>query len=87
MTWNILVPSRFQRPEERQIEWRCSQSTALRFWDLLRELLDLDAEPDQHEVEGRRLALQEDIRGLPGFPLRYNADSDVIVPTVTSTSR
>lgn len=84
--WEIVDPERFRR-RERRIEWRVSLRTRMRFRSLLQELVDLETYPQTPENLMRAESLREEIRALPGFPKRYNADRDVIVPVTSSVQR
>ena len=83
--WEVLNPQRIRRG--RTIEWRVSARTRAAFAELLTELVALEEEPQTGEVLARMEGLREDIRALPGYPRRYDAERDVIVPTVTSVQR
>lgn len=87
--YQVLDPSRIVRGNRpgRRIEWRVSLRTQMRFRSLLGELVDLEGEPASPEREARAEALREDIRALPGFPVRYHPEDDLIVPVTTSAQR
>ena len=87
MSVEILDPRRIQRPGERKIEWRCSLRVRMQFRALLHELVDLEQEARDPEVAQAMEALREDIRALPGFPVGYDPERDLIVPVTTSAQR
>lgn len=89
MRYEILDPRRIVRGHRpgRRIEWPVSLRVQMKFYSLLEELVDLESRPADDDTEGRREALQEEIRGLPGFPRRYHPEDDTIVPVVTSVQR
>ena len=82
-----LRRNRARREGERRIEWRCSLRTRMAFRSLLQELVELESYPQTLETEMRMERLREEIRGLPGFPKRYNVNLDLIVPVTTSVQR
>ena len=85
----ILSADRVKRPG-RQIEWRCSYRVYHNFMELLRELVDLEYQPQQDpDVQDRMEALRDAIRRLPGYPRTgtFHPDQDTIVPTITTVSR
>jgi hypothetical protein len=84
--WEIVDPRRFRRPGKR-IEWRCSLRVRMRFRGLLQELVDLETYPQTRENLMRMENLREEIRSLPNFPKRYNAERDLIVPVTSSVQR
>ena len=84
--FEILDPKRIQRSEKR-IEWRVSLQTHMRFRDLLEELVDLENVPPEPEVLNRMESLRDDIRALPGFPVGYDVERDLIVPVTSSVQR
>lgn len=57
-----------------------------RFRELLGELVDLEHQ-DPAANHARILALQDDIRHLPGYPQRYDPENDTIVPVTTTAQR
>ena len=85
----ILDPKRILRaPRGRQIPWHVSLRTHMAFREHLHRLVALEFEDlrdpaVQEEIE----ALREEIRRLPGFPVSYNVENDVIVPVTTSVMR
>lgn len=87
--YEILDPQRIQRPVRgRRIEWRVSAANHLRFRDHLDRLVALEYENQRApEVLEEIAALQEEIRRLPGFPVGYNVEDDVIEPVVTTVMR
>lgn len=89
MKYEILDPSRIQRPDrrERRIEWPCSLKTRMRFRELLTRLVELEWETQTPEVLAEMEALRDDIRSLPGYPRRYDHGRDVIVPVTTTAQR
>jgi hypothetical protein len=82
----ILDPQRIQRRPGRQIRWECSLKTRMRFRSMLQELVDLEQYPPSETREAME-ALREDIRALPGFPVGYDPERDLIVPVTTSAQR
>ena len=92
MRWAVLDPdalrrNRARREGERRIEWRVSLRTRMQFRALLMELVDLETYPQTPETLMKMEALREEIRGLPGFPRRYDERRDLIVPITTSVQR
>lgn len=92
MRWQVLDAeelrrNRRRREGEHRIEWPVSLRTRMRFRSLLHELVDLETWPQTPELLLRMEALREEIRGLPGFPRRYDPERDLIVPVTTSMQR
>lgn len=92
MRYAVLDPAelrrnRARREGERRIEWRVSLRTRMLFRTLLQELVELESWPQTLETAQRMEFLREEIRGLPGFPKRYNERTDLIVPVTTSVQR
>lgn len=84
---NELRRNRARREGERRIEWRVSLRTRMRFRELLHERVDLESWPQTPETLLRMQVLEEEIRGLPGFPRRFDSERDLIVPVTTSLQR
>ena len=82
----VYDPSRLARG--RQIEWRVSRRTHLRFRELLLALVETELEDQtSYEVQNRAATLRDDIRHLPGYPQHYNPELDVIIPVVTTEQK
>lgn len=70
------------------IQWPCSLKTRMRFRDYLYRLVDLESyNPRDPEVIQEMEALREEIRALPGYPRKYDAERDVIMPVTTTAMR
>jgi len=83
----VLDRSRLRR-WRRRIEWPVSRRVHLRFRELLHELVDLESgDQTDRELQQRMESLREDIRALPGFPVRYHPEKDLIVPITTTAQR
>ena len=89
LSWTLRTP--IPQPRQgcgRKIEWRVSRKTHFRFQELLTRLLELELESQRSpEVRAETAAVQEEIRGLPGYPKRYHPENDLIVPVVTTEQR
>ena len=86
----ILDPHRIRRPGRpgRRIEWPVSRRTHMRFRELLHELVELESSDQFDPYERERMAtLQDDIRHLPGYPVVYDCERDIIVPITTTAQR
>jgi len=87
----VVVPLRELgrlRRWRRRIEWPVSRRTHLRFRELLHELVALESEDQtSRDVLERMEALRDDIRRLPGYPMKYHPHRDLIIPTVTTAQR
>ena len=89
MSWTYRQPIPVSRRSSGwKIEWRVSRKTHFRFQELLHRLLELEQESQRSpEVRAETAAVQEEIRGLPGYPKVYDIDRDVIEPVVTTEQR
>lgn len=92
MRWQVLDTAelrrnRMRREGERRIEWRLSLRTRMQFRALLQERVELESWPQTPEILLRMQSLEEEIRGLPGFPRRYDPERDLIVPVTSSVQR
>lgn len=84
----ILNPQRIQRTQRgRRLEWRVSARDHFMFQEHLTRLVALEYEAQTPEVWEEVEALREEIRRLPGFPVSYSIEDDVIVPVVTTAMR
>ena len=82
-----LRRNRRRREGHREIHWQVSLRTRMKFRTLLHELVDLETYPMTEETLLRMESLREEIRGLPGYPRRYDPERDTIVPVTTSAQR
>ncbi len=82
-----LRRNRRRREGHREIQWQVSLRTRMKFRELLHELVELETWPVTEELLVRMENLREEIRGLPGFPRRFDAERDTIVPVTTSMQR